>query len=206
MKWAVNAYQKWRDYRLSDVGYDEKIFEANLDEIRNLSIDNMSYALCRFIPEVKKAKSNEDYPSKTLYEIVVSIQKYLNHNKIPWKLIHGDEFEEVRNVLDNTMQNRTKSGVGNVKKQAEFISYEYENKLWELNVLWENSPSQLRDTVLFLLGINYAFRAGDEHYNLQRTHNGRPSQFTFEKNSKGQEMLVFREDTVTKTYSGGLTL
>ena len=93
--------------------------------------------------------------------------------------------------------------MGNVKKQAELISYEYKDKLWKMDVLGENSPDQLRDTVLFLLGINSAFHAGDEHYNLRHTHEGRVSQFSFQNNSKGHKCVVYREDTVTKTFSGG---
>ena len=34
--------------------------------------------------------------------------------------------------------------------------------------LGEEGPNQLHDTVLFLLGMNLALRAGDEHYDLRR--------------------------------------
>ena len=205
MRWGYNQYCSWRVFKLTD-DFDERIFNANLDDLksRSMKIENFKFALCRFIPEVKKANSSEDYPSKTLYELVIAIQKFLNYNKVHWKLIHDEEFEEVRNVLDNVMQKRTKSGIGNLKKQAEVISYEYEEKLWTSNILGENSPDQLHNTVLFLLGINCAFRAGREHYDLRRTHNGRVSQFSFENNSKGVKCLVYREDTVTKTYCSGL--
>ena len=94
--------------------------------------------------------------------------------------------------------------MGTLKKQAEFTSLEYEEKLWEMGILGEAAPDQLRNTVLFLLGINLALRAGNEHYHLRRSHLGRNSQLSFEHNKKGVRCLVFHEDTVTKTNDGGL--
>ena len=48
------------------------------------------------------------------------------------------------------------------------ISLEFENKLWETNVLGEDTLDKLRSTVLYLLGVNCTLRAGDEHYALRR--------------------------------------
>ena len=66
------------------------------------------------------------------------------------------------------MQERSSLSIGTIKRQAEVICMEYENILWQNNVLGEDSPGKLRSTVLFMLGVNCAFRAGDKHYNLRR--------------------------------------
>ena len=92
-----------------------------------------------------------------------------------------------------------------VKKQAKFISSEVENDLWEKGVLGEQNPDQLRETVLFLLGINLGLRAGDEHYDLRRDSLEKPSQISFKRASNGKCCLVYREDSVTKTNDGGLS-
>ena len=84
-------------------------------------------SLCKFIPEVTKCKDGQDYPGKTLYEMIVAIQKFLNQNNVAWKLIEDPEFIDVKTVLDNTMKERACSNIGMVKKQAELITYEYEN-------------------------------------------------------------------------------
>ena len=104
----------------------------------------------------------------TLYQMCTSIQKYLNVNKIPWKILEGPKFEDLRNVLDNVMKERTEASVGTVKRQANLITYEYENELWKKGILGENEPDKLRNTILFLLEINCILCAGDEHYNLWR--------------------------------------
>ena len=91
-----------------------------------------------------------------------------------------------------------------VKKQAMVIMYEYENELWDKGLLGENDPDTLRNTVLFLIGINCILCAGDEHYYLRCEMPNKPSQLQFKRNSKGEKCLVYTEDMVTKTNDGGL--
>ena len=203
LNWAVNAFSEWHNVRLSHC-YNEVIFNANLESLNDIDRDSFCEALCYFIPEVTKVKGDGMYPAKTLYQMIVAIQKYLNVNKIPWKLIDGPQFESVKNVLDNVMKERTQLNVGTVKKQVELITYDQENMLWKEGVLGENSPDKLRDTVLFLLGVNLALRAGDEHYQLHRDIPGKPSQLSFERDSRGIRCMVYCEDTGTKTNDGGL--
>ena len=91
-----------------------------------------------------------------------------------------------------------------VKCQANMISYEFEDNLWDTGVLGEDTPDKLRSTVLFLIGLNVGLRAGDEHYNLRRDSPELASQFSFQRNDKGERCLVYQEDTTTKTNDGGL--
>ena len=195
MNWGVRAYNDWYG-----------IYNADLNDLEHLTKENFEYSMCRFIPEVTKQKDTGPYPGKTLYQMVVAIQKYLNTNKIMWKLVDlkSNEFLELHNVLDNVMKERSEMGVGTVKKQAEYITYEYEEELWKRNILGEDSPDKLRDTVFFLIGINVALRGVDEHYLLHRDMPDRSSQLSFKKDSQGIRCLVYTEDTCTKNNTGGL--
>ena len=205
MMWAVRAYKEWRMNRLNDiVNFDNHIFGANLDEMSSLTKENLEYAMCRFIPEVRKLKSGDDYPGKTLYEMCVAIQKYCNMNGKNWKLVDGPDFKELRTVLDNVMKDRALRNIGMTKKQAEVIPMNFENLLWERGILGEDSPDKLRDTVLFLIGINCGLRAGDEHQALRRQSPWKTSQFSFQNNDKGVHCIVYTEDAITKTHDGGL--
>ena len=170
MKWAVKAYQEWRNERLQTFTYDYPIFMSNLDDLGSLEKDNFEYSMMRFVPEVTKSKGKGAYPGRTLYQLCTSIQKYLNINRIPWKLVKGNEFQELQVVLDNVMKERASDNIGMVKKQAEVITYEYENELWQKGLLGEHDADTLRNTVLFLIGINCVLRAGDEHYYLRLRH------------------------------------
>ena len=204
VRWAVNAYTEWRVARLENLGHDKNIFDANLNELSRVTKKNLEYSLCRFVPEVTKSKGEGPYPGKTLYQMTVAIQKFLEINKIKWKLIHGVEFEDLRIVLDNVMKECCAEGVGAVKKQADVISYEFEEEMWSKGILGEDTPDKLRSTVLFLIGINLALHAVDEHYYLRHNTPDKLSQISFENNQKGDECLVYREDSCTKTHDGGL--
>ena len=166
MYWGVNAYNEWHDERLLNYNYDVGIYEANLNDLKSLTAENLEHAMLRFIPEVTKKKGEELYPGRTLYQLCTSIQKYLNVNKIPWKLVKGEGFQDLKIVLDNVMKERAEANIGMVKKQVQVITLEYENELWERVILGEHDPDPLRNTVLFLIGINCILRAGDEHYYL----------------------------------------
>ena len=54
------------------------------------------------------------------------------------------------------MQERSAQLIGTTRKQAEVISLKYENELWLKGVLGEDSPDKLRNTILYLLGVNKA--------------------------------------------------
>ena len=206
MNWGVRTYTDWRNYRLETYNYDVGIYFADLGNLAELTKENFEYAMCRFIPEVTKQKGEGPYPGKTLYQLVVAIQKFLNLNKFNWRLIDmkSTEFEDLRNVLDNVMKERTEMGVGTVKRQAEFISYEYEEELWDKGLLGEDTPEKLRNTVLYLLGIHLALCGVEEHYLLRRQMPNRDSQLSFKRDSKRVHCLVYSEDTCTKNNDGGL--
>ena len=84
------------------------------------------------------------------------------------------------------------------KRQAEPITVEEENKLWEKGVLGESDPQTLLDTVLFLCGIHFALRSGQEHRSLKL------SQFELQIDEDGSSFLLYTENT-SKNNQGGLS-
>ena len=202
--WAVSAYIDWHNERLEKFQYDPAIYFADLLNLESLEKCNLNHALCWFIPEVTKKRGSGPYPGATLYQMIVAIQKYLVINKLKWKLIEGEEFDDMRTVLDNIMQECTAANIGVVKRQAGIISYEHENSLWSKGILGEDTPDTLRSTVLFLLGINCCLRAVHEHYNLHRDVDDMKGQLMFVLNPGGVRCILYRGDAVTKTHDGGL--
>ena len=204
IKWAVKAYCEWRTMCLDHDDCEAEIMYADLDDTGSLTKQNLELALCRFIVEVRKSSEDADYRGRTLYQMACALQNHLKKNRIDWKIVHGDEFSNFNRVLDKVMQERSSLSIGTVRCQAEVISLEFENKLWSGNILGEQTPDQLRSTVLYLLGVNCALRAGDEHYGLRRQGGCTPSQLSFECNSLGVRCCVYCEDNVTKTNRGGI--
>ena len=168
IKWALKCYDDWRTMRLdANVDCEREILEADLKDTTLLNKTNLEFALCRFICEVKKSREESDYPGCTLYQMVCALQNHLKKKGLNWKLVHGDDFQDFQRVLDRVMQERASMSVGTLRKQAQVISMGNELKLWDLNVLGEDSPDKLRNTVLYFIGVNCALRAGDKHYCLR---------------------------------------
>lgn len=76
------------------------------------------------------------------------------------------------------------------------FTIEEEDKLWESGVLGSHSPQVLLNTMIFLFGINFAFRSGKEHRTLTI------DQLHFGSNDAG-EFLVYREN-ISKNHPGGI--
>ena len=93
MLWGVRTFQEWHENKLNDISsYDEKIFNTNLDDLSTITKSNLEYCMCIFIAEVTKVNGT-DYPGKTLYQLTVSIQNFLNERGIDWKLVDGPDFK-----------------------------------------------------------------------------------------------------------------
>ena len=143
LNWAVTAYVEWRNECLRTFRYNPAIYFADITNSEKLEKANLQHALCHFIPEVMKVCGESPYPGKTLNQMIVAIQKYLNVNKLYWQLIEGIEFHDVRTVLDNVMKERAALNVGIVRRQVSVIMYEMENHLWKHGYLGEDSPEKL---------------------------------------------------------------
>ena len=76
--------------------------------------------------------------------------------------------------------------------------------MWQKGVLGEDNPDKLHSTVLFLVGLNCGLGVGNEHYELRRDGPTKLSQFSFQRNTKGEQCVVYKEDHITKTNDGGL--
>ena len=112
MMWGVRAYQDWRKNKLAqNCSYDKDVTDANLEDLTTVTKQNLENALCIFIAEVTKV-CGEDFPGKTLYQLSVSIQKYLNESGLMWKLVDGPDFKQFRIVLDNVMKERVQQNIG----------------------------------------------------------------------------------------------
>ena len=108
-------------------------------------------------------------------------------------------FAEFRGVLDGKLKqlNRTVKYVE--KRKAELITAEMEDKLWESGLLGDHSPQVLVDTLVYLNGLNFALRSGEEHWRLR--HN--PSQTTVVRKGGMVPYIVYNED-ISKTNQGEL--
>ena len=79
---------------------------------------------------------------------------------------NGGTFQDLSHVVENLMKERVKMGMGKVIHSTP-ISPNMEEKMWKDAILGGHTPVQLQETVMYLTGVNFALRGGDEHKTLQ---------------------------------------
>ena len=200
IKWAVSMYCEWREARLNDQNVAKEIIRADLNKVVELNKGDLAYALARFIREIRRL-DGKDYPPNTLKEIIIMIQMYLHERDVYWKLLDNPDFVALRNVVDNTMKERTAMGLG-VKQSSDVISLQNEHKLFQVGALGEENPQQLLDTVIYMMGLHCALRGGVEHQRLRRPRFR--SQIEFKKDENEVERMIYSEDPLHKTAQGGI--
>ncbi len=201
IQWVVNMYHSWHVARNRNP--DMVPISVDLDRPETITKQGLSYALCHFITKIKKI-NGEEYPPKTIYEMVICIQMFLETHGLFWKILDDkdEEFIKLRYTYDNLIKEHAKSGMGSYVKQAQVLSYSDEKFLWQNGFLGTSNPEQLVKTVLFILGLHCALRAGAEHHSLSSI--GFRSQLKYFFPDGGEQYILYTEDLGTKTNSGGL--
>ncbi|XP_028407815.1 uncharacterized protein LOC114530389 [Dendronephthya gigantea] len=206
-KWAVTLFENWREQRNIKV---RRVNERSVDDgdcglevIENsvdvMSDDELNRTLACFICEVRKSDGSK-YPPNTLYGIIAAIQHFLKGKGKQVRLLNDDKFEYLRNALDAVMKESASAGLGLTRKQGEVITLREEEQLWEKGVLGDSQPQQLLDTLVYLFGIHFALRGGNEHRRL-RADNSQIIKGVDKET--GLHYLEYRED-VSKTNAGGI--
>ena len=151
VEWAKHMFDDWKLFRNSQEHL--KTYECYLDDISTLSQKAFCEAICRFLTKVKKIDGSE-FPAKTLYEIVICLQFWIETKGLSWKLISDKEFSDVKFTLDNLMKARTAAGIGVSVRKAEALSVDQEELLWCSGVLGTQNPEILLHTLIYLVGLH----------------------------------------------------
>ena len=97
------------------------------------------------------------------------------------------------------MKRLQSKGIGSTHKQAEMLTEEEEEQLWEKNILGDHNPQSLINTMIFMNGLYFALRSGDEHRNLRRS----PCQIKVVEQPGRRSYLEYTED-ISKNRPVGL--
>lgn len=197
-KWAFRILTAWNDWR-------KKQWAENggpcivLKDYDEMLANDLDYLLQDFIVSARK-ENKEPYPPASLRSIISGIIAYFRNNfNRSWDFFKDNEFSKSRKVLDAKMRELTRNGVGLNKKKAAPISVTSEQEMWDQGILGEDNPKKLMNTVLYLLGVQFALRSREEHRSLRF---GDDSQLTLGVED-GVEFLKYREDC-SKTRHGGI--
>ncbi|CAG2235448.1 unnamed protein product [Mytilus edulis] len=162
------AVNVYEDWKNSKIGSG-----LIIPNLKDLSVQDINSILGKFVVEVRK-KNGEKYPAKTLYLLVTG-------------LLRGMRSQD---------EKLTSDGYGINVKQADPISVEQEEILWDKSVFGNHSSESLLHTVFFYNCKYFGLRGRDEHRNLQI------SQIQLGEDDNGNYIEFRGKDN--KTYNGGL--
>ena len=153
--------------------------------------------MLHFILEDRR-KDAKPYPPNTLHQLVCGILCYVRELKPDIDFFKDKEFAGLRRTLDAEMKSLRAQGLGIVVKQAQPITPADEEKLWESGILGDHSPQALLDTMVFMCGLYFALRSGQEHRSLQM------DQIRLVEPPGASAFLVYTKN-VSKNNPGGLS-
>ena len=102
-------------------------------------------------------------------------------------------------MIDGELKRLNATGNYIEKKKANVITTEMEERLWEQGLLGDDSPQVLSKTLVFMNGLCFALRSGEEHRRLCH----KPSQFQLVEIPGSMPFLRYKED-MSKTNQAGL--
>ena len=140
-----------------------------------MDLSTLQYWLARFVLEVRKQNVLE-YPPNTLHHLVCGIMLYLRQSGNPKvNFFKGCCFCRLSYI--SWCQNENSSSIGSKRKQAKPLTLE-EKQLWNKKVLGDHNPHALLNTMIFMVGMYFALRSGDEHRQIHHS----PCQFSWLRN------------------------
>ena len=155
--WALNVWNDWVDYRKKADPTDPPPY------LLTMGVTELDKWLSRFVLEVRR-KDGKFYPPNSLYQLCCGSLRRVNPSIDFFK---GPEFASFCKTLDAEMKRSKSDPTVDIRpKRAEPISESEEEIQWMKALLGSHSPQVLVDTMVFMSGLYFALRSGDEHRNL----------------------------------------
>lgn len=152
--------------------------------------------LGHFFASVRK-QDGSLYEPDTLTSFQRSIDRHLSQSlHCTFSILRDAEFAPSREKLKAARKYLKSQGLGNKPKASEALESSEVERLWSEGGLGGGCPSQLQNTIWWLISTQMGTRGCDEH------HKFRFGDFTIRADSEGHEFVEFSSERGTKTRSG----
>ncbi len=192
--WATNIWREWVAYRLKNpLSVEEHSYKLD-GNITKVDTPAIGFWIQRFVLEVRRG-DGKPYCPDSLYQLCCGLQRALREDDRDVNLFDDFQFAQFRSVIDGELKRLNRTGQYIHKKKANVITLEMEEVLWRKRLLGDHSPQVLSDTMVYLIGLFFALRSGEEHRRLRH----KPSQLQLVERPGGIPYLVYKEDASKTT-------
>ena len=154
-KYCVNVWEEWRKQR-------QQTWSTHIPELTDMTTTQLSACMTRFILKARE-KYGTVYPPNTLHHLVAGLMRHLRQSGKVLHIFRDAKFSEFSDAKFSLQS----EGVGSRKRQAEVITEEEENLMWEKGLLGDTTPRSLLDSMVFYCGLCFALHSGKEHRQLR---------------------------------------
>ncbi|CAG0914068.1 unnamed protein product [Notodromas monacha] len=169
---GVNAWRFWVQRKNEEL---EKLQAANpmrrirlfKKDLLQLSCEELCYALCFFVKEVKKPDDSM-YSPDLVYYLCLGIQEYLLENGRVENIFNDQLFEKFTDCLDEITCRF--SGQQMLTDLGYIMTHIEEEHLWEAKQLGAHSPHVLLNTLMYFTTKNFLLTAPKDHVRLSFPH------------------------------------
>ena len=191
-KYCTKVWKDWCKER-------HQHYQCQIPPFEDITNHQLQQWLIRFVLEVWK-KDGSEYPPETLMHICSGIARHLHNTRWPaLDIYHDKEYAEFQTTIDAEMKRLQHNGHGSKRRQAEPLSEDDEEILWNKGLLGDHSPQSLLNTMVFMNGLYFALRSGREHRELRFDS----SQIEVVARDGERAYLLYTEDE-SKNRPGGL--
>ena len=165
-EWSVKTWQEWAENR------QVKCPTQVVPDLETITNEQLNHWLSRFVMEVRN-QQGDHYRGGTLYSLCSGLQRFVwekrrsSSKNDPVDIYKDLSFSFFRSSFNSTLKQLHHKGIGTKTKQAEVISENVEDRLWNEGSLGDDTPQKLLDSLIFCFGLNLALRSGKEHRQLR---------------------------------------
>ncbi|CAG0889641.1 unnamed protein product [Darwinula stevensoni] len=168
--YGVRAWKQWvtkKNAELENASTGRRKLKLFKTDLLRLAADELNYALCLFVKEVKRPNGEEYSPDSILY-LCLGIQVYLNKNGRIDNIFTDAFYEKFTECLDEVLKRFDSPALldqlGAVGTRVE------EEHLWESSQLGAHSPQVLLYTVMYYNTKHFLLCTVSEHMRLAFPH------------------------------------